>query len=112
MAIVTCDKCGAKNRVDPARAANEKPVCGKCGAVLSVTATDDGHPVIVTDAAFQSVVMSERRPVLVDCWAAWCGPCRMMAPVMDELAADANGRYVVAKLNVDENPGVSQQYQI
>jgi thioredoxin len=69
-------------------------------------------PVVVTDAGFSADVLGANRPVLVDCWAAWCGPCRMIAPVMDQLAAESRGKYVVAKLNVDENPRVAQEYQV
>lgn len=55
---------------------------------------------------------SAQAPVLVDAWAEWCGPCRMIAPALDQLAAEANGRYKIAKLNVDENPVISQQFGI
>ena len=109
MPVVVCPSCGAKNRIDPAQAQSRQPVCGRCGAALPSTPTE---PVNLTDAAFDSVVLSSKTPVLVDCWAAWCGPCRMIAPVIDELAAESNGRYVVAKLNVDDNPAVAQRYQI
>jgi thioredoxin 1 len=51
-------------------------------------------------------------PVLLDCWAEWCGPCRMIAPVLDELAAEANGRYLIAKLDVDDNPRTAAQFDI
>jgi thioredoxin len=63
-------------------------------------------PIDVTDATFERDVLaaSDGRPVLVDCWAPWCGPCRMVAPTIDQLAAESGGRYVVAKLNTDENP--------
>jgi thioredoxin len=69
--------------------------------------------VTVTDASLAAELSSAGpRPVLVDCWAAWCGPCRAIAPVMDQLAAESGGRYVVAKLNVDENPRTAARYRI
>jgi thioredoxin len=113
MTIVTCPHCHAKNRIDERRAATLRPKCGRCGAELPAPAASDGKPVELTDAQFDSVVLSARgTPVLVDCWAAWCGPCRMVAPTVDQLAAESNGRYVIAKLDVDANPGVAQRYQI
>jgi thioredoxin 1 len=67
----------------------------------------------VTDETFASEVLEARGvPILVDYWAEWCGPCRMVAPVLDELAAESNGRYRIAKLNVDENPRTAAQYNI
>lgn len=113
MAIQTCPKCGTKNRVDESVARTHQAVCGKCGANLSAAAAD-GKPQVVTDATFaqEVVAASSARPVLVDAWAEWCGPCRMIAPALDQLAAEANGRYKIAKLNVDENPRTSQQFGI
>lgn len=115
MAIQTCPKCGARNRVDERAAQESQPVCGKCGTKLpEVNTTADGKPQIVTDATFASDVIaaSSSRPVLVDAWAEWCGPCRMIAPILDQLAAESGGRYKIAKLNVDENPGTSAQFGI
>jgi len=68
----------------------------------------------LTDATFASDVLSASAslPVLVDAWALWCGPCRMIAPILDQLSAESEGRYKIAKLNVDENPRTSAQFQI
>ncbi len=112
MQIVTCQQCGAKNRVDEAKAQAMDPTCGKCGAKLVVGPASGAKPIEVTDQTFAREVLGADRPVLLDCWAPWCGPCRMVAPVMDQLAAEANGRYIVAKLNVDENPQTAAQLGI
>ena len=117
MAIQTCPQCGAKNRVDERTSTVMQPVCGKCGAKLpgpTSGAAADGKPRIVTDATFANDVVdaSSSLPVLVDAWAEWCGPCRMIAPVLDQLAAESGGRYKIAKLNVDENPRTAAQFNI
>jgi thioredoxin 2 len=116
MSIQTCPKCGTKNRVDELAARDTQPVCGKCGAKLNADSnpTADGKPQVVTDESFARDVIgaSANLTVLVDAWAEWCGPCRMIAPVLDELAAEAGGRYKIAKLNVDENPRTASQFGI
>jgi len=114
MEIQVCPKCGAKNRVDEFAARSSQPVCGKCGATLDSQAGTDRRPQVVTDASFERDVIegSSTRPVLVDAWAEWCGPCRMIAPALDQLAAESGGRYKIAKLNVDENPRTSAQFGI
>jgi thioredoxin 1 len=112
MSIQSCPRCGTKNRVDEFAAKIGRPVCGKCGTALP--AGGDGKPKVVTDATFANEVIaaSATSPILVDAWAAWCGPCRVIAPVLDQLAAESGGRYQIAKLNVDENPNTSAQFGI
>jgi thioredoxin len=116
MAIVTCPKCGANNRIDETRAAELQPVCGNCGTKLPVPGQATGsaaHPIAVTDDSFaRDVLGAGAKPVLVDAWAPWCGPCRMIAPTLDQLAAESAGRYTIATLNVDENPRTAAEYRI
>jgi thioredoxin 1 len=72
----------------------------------------DGHPHTVTDANFEREVIKADRPVLVDFWAPWCGPCRMTEPIIEKIATEMVGRLKVAKVNVDENPFTAQKYGV
>lgn len=115
MPIVKCEKCGARNRVETNSQAGRMAKCGKCGTGLTIATTppaSSDEPLIVTDQSFSEYVLNAAGLVLLDCWAPWCGPCRMIGPIMEQLATEAQGRYRVAKLNVDDNPRTASQFQI
>ncbi len=108
--VMQCSICGTKNRV-PKNRLKDKPICGKCKKPLATGSFPD-HPVTITDSTFSQEVLSHPGVVLVDCWAPWCGPCKAVAPVLDQLASEYAGRVKITKLNVDENPEISSQYGI
>ncbi len=70
------------------------------------------EPIHVTDAAFEKTVLQSTLPVIVDFWAPWCGPCRMVAPILDKIAGEYAGKLIVAKVNTDENPEWAQRYGV
>jgi thioredoxin 2 len=107
--LIRCASCGTTNRVSDERIGNQvRAVCGRCKSPLPFSS----EPVVVTDASFNSVVEQSPLPVLLDMWAEWCGPCHMLAPIVNELSEELAGRVVVAKLNVDENPGTAARFNV
>lgn len=106
---ISCSSCGAANRIpldklQPGRA----PVCGRCKTPLPA----DAAPAIVTDGTFSEQVERSPLPVLVDFWAPWCGPCRILSPVVEQLAVEFAGRIRVAKMNVDDNPVTASRFDV
>ena len=106
--LIRCPSCGAANRLPAdAIAHGKKVVCGRCKTPLATA-----RPVVVSDASFAADVERSPLPVLVDMWAPWCGPCRMVAPIVDQIAAELAGRVTVAKMNVDDNPATSSRFGV
>jgi thioredoxin 2 len=101
--VVRCAHCGQANRV-PAAAAGT-PNCGKCHEPLSWVVDAD-------DTTFAEVAEAAKIPVVVDLWAPWCGPCRMVSPALEQLANDLAGRIKLVKVNVDDSPQLSQRFGV
>lgn len=104
--IITCQNCGAKNRVS--LDSEKQAVCGKCKTPLAAASS----PVTITDANFTAEVGKSKMPVLVDFWATWCPPCKMIAPSIDALAKEMSGKAKIGKLDVDQNPITANQYRV
>lgn len=105
-ATVSCPFCQTLNRVDLGRV-SDRPRCGKCGRPILLD-----RPIAVSDADLERVVRDSTVPVLVDFHAEWCGPCKMMAPLLDEVARARAGEVLIAKLDTDRNPTMAVRFAI
>jgi thioredoxin 2 len=105
-AIIPCPFCATLNRVDLRRLA-DRPKCGNCGRPILLD-----RPILVTDATVDGVLGGTEVPLLMDCYADWCGPCKVMAPVLDEFARDRQGEVLVTKLDTDRNAATAQRFAV
>lgn len=103
---IQCQFCQTWNRIDAARAA-DRPKCGKCARPILLD-----RPLKLTDDTFDRTIQSAELPVLVDFYADWCSPCKIMAPSVDQLASKMTGRALIAKLDTDASPRTAQQFDI
>jgi thioredoxin 2 len=105
-ATVPCPFCATLNRVDLDRLADQ-PRCGECGRPILLD-----RPLALGDATFDRVIGDTEVPVVVDCYADWCGPCKIMAPLLDDLAHDRQGELLVTKLDTDRHQATARRFDI
>jgi len=103
---IRCEACRSWNRIRAGRASNG-PKCGSCGVAIDLS-----HPLVLTDDTFARTLAESDVPVLVDFYADWCGPCKMMAPYVEQLARENMGRAIVAKLDTDGNQRTAGGFNI
>lgn len=101
-----CPHCAATNRL-PATRIDEAPNCGRCGQPLLV-----GQPIELDDSSFDAVVAATTLPVVVDFWAAWCGPCQAMAPAFAQAGKQLAGRALLVKVNSDDSPMLASRFAV
>jgi thioredoxin 2 len=104
--IVVCPSCQSPNRIPSARL-GDNPRCGKCKQPLFT-----GRPIVLTDRTFDRHLTRSEVPLVVDFWAPWCAPCKMMAPFFEQAASELEPHAQLVKVNTDENPMLAQRYQI
>jgi thioredoxin 2 len=105
--IKQCPTCGTKNRI-PARHLADEGRCGSCKASLPAIA----EPIEADAGIFDEIVTAARVPILVDFWAAWCGPCRMAAPEVKRVATEMAGRAIVLKVDTERSPALAQRFNV
>jgi thioredoxin 2 len=108
MSIYRCNQCGRINRIKEDSSETRSPRCGQCKKELDTS----GSPQNVDAQALRKAISNSPVPVLLDVWAPWCGPCRMVAPVLEEVGRERRGEVLILKLNSDENQQMSSSLQV
>jgi thioredoxin 2 len=106
--LVSCPKCGQRNRLKYDKL-GQSGRCGKCGTALS----SPGEPIdVASDLTFDALTARSALPVLVDFWAPWCGPCKMVAPELNKIAREGAGKWLVAKVNAESAQNLARRFRV